>query len=190
MMLAHEIPARGPSVATAEAIRAQIPVLETERLTLRAPRIEDFQGYAEIMEQPSAAYMLDAPDRESAWLDFCQLTATWALRGHGAWAVDFDGDLAGFVLLGFEPGDLEPELGYMLRPAFQGKGLAREAAEAARTYAFRQLNFTTLVSTIDPRNAASIQLAERLGGTRDALSEEQLGDGTLVYRYLNTEAVA
>ncbi|MEM1373163.1 MAG: GNAT family N-acetyltransferase [Pseudomonadota bacterium] len=187
MMLPHEFPATGPSVALAQAIQALIPVLTTERLTLRAPRIEDFAAYARMAEQPSARFIFgEIPSRTRAWFDFGQLIATWLLRGHGMWTVEAEGEVQGFVLIGFEPGDDEPELGFMFLPEAEGKGIAFEAATAARDYALSALGLTTLVSYIDHENARSIALAKRLGGIRDTDAEKH--DDTVTYRYLSKEA--
>ena len=45
----------------------------------------------------------------------------------------------------------------------EGRGIAREAAVAARAYAYGRLGWQTAVSMIDPANTRSIRLAERLG---------------------------
>jgi RimJ/RimL family protein N-acetyltransferase len=73
----------------------------------------------------------------------------------------------GFVLIGFEPGDLEPELGWLFLPAAEGQGYAAEAATAARHHALSVLGLPSLVSYIDPANDRSARLAARLGARRD-----------------------
>ncbi|MEL6549627.1 MAG: GNAT family N-acetyltransferase [Pseudomonadota bacterium] len=187
MTLPHEIPATGPSVVLAQAMQALVPVLTTDRLTLRSPRIEDFAAYARIAEQPSARFIFgEVPSRGHAWVDFGQLIATWILRGHGIWTVEAEGCVQGFVLIGFEPGDDEPELGFMFLPEAEGKSIAFEAATAARDYAFSTLGLRTLVSYIDHENTRSIALATRLGGTRDRAAEKH--DDTVTYRYIKEEA--
>ncbi len=185
MILPCEIPAAGPAAAFAARMQAMLPVLDTEGLRLRAPAIADFPTYAEIALSPRDGYLVAEPTHDAAWLDFCQMVATWTLRGHGVWTVEAraDGAVTGFVLLGFEPGDHEPELGYMFRPEAEGRGLAREAAEAARDHAFGTLGLPSLVSTIDHDNARSARLAERLGALRDARAEAAHGDAIRVYRH-------
>ena len=108
--------------------------------------------------------------REDAWLDFAQMVAGWMLRGHGLWSVErrADGALIGFVPLGFEPGDREPELGFLFLAEAEGQGYAREAAEAARDFAFGASSAgAPLVSYVAPENLRSIRLAERLGARRE-----------------------
>lgn len=55
------------------------------------------------------------------------------------------------------------ELGFHLRPAYWGKGLAREAASAAIGYAFGVLGAKGLFAGHHPDNAASRALLEKLG---------------------------
>ncbi len=185
-----ETPSTGPAARMAARMQAMLPVLETPRLRLRAPRIEDFEHYAEITDGPRGAHILDDPTRENAWYDFTQMVAAWALHGFGLWTVQTRADdrVAGFVLLGFEPGDHEPELGYMFRTWAEGQGFAAEAAIAARDYGFATLKLASLVSTIDHGNTRSAKLAERLGATRDAAAEAAHDNAILVYRHTDAGA--
>lgn len=185
MIMSCETPSTGPAAAMAAALQASIPTLETARLYLRAPRIEDFPYYAEIACGTRGVHLLEEASRENAWFDFSQMVANWVLRGHGIWAVVAKAEdrVAGFALLGFEPGDLEPELGYMFRDWAEGHGLAAEAATAARDHGFETLGLPTLVSTIDHENTRSAALAERLGAVRDATAEAAHEHKIMVYRH-------
>ncbi len=160
----HEIQ---PTVNLTLAVLAAVPVIKTDRLTLRAPQISDFDALAEIFETrwPEEG---DMQGREDAWYELTQMCATWVLRGHGWWAVDMDG-LVGFTGIGFEPGDREHELGYMVTAEAEGKGIAFEAASAAKTWA--QGKVPSLVSYIHLSNTRSKALAERLGAIRDRAAE-------------------
>ena len=158
----------GARAEIAARFAALVPALETERLTLRAVTPADFPIYADIMAGPSGAFMGGPFERDDAWWDFAQLASGWMLHGHGGWAVDLkDGTHIGFVLLGFEPGDEEPELGFLFAPEAEGKGYAFEASSAVKAFAFDTLNFNTLVSYIHPSNTRSIKLAKRLGAIQD-----------------------
>lgn len=61
----------------------------------------------------------------------------------------------------FEPGAFE--LGFHLRPAFWGRGLATEAARAAIAYAFPELDAALLIAGHHPQNQASRRVLEKLG---------------------------
>jgi RimJ/RimL family protein N-acetyltransferase len=148
----------------AAALAAAVPVLHTQRLTLRAPRLTDFPAYAAIACTDRGVHIGGPFSEEEAWFDFCCMVANWVLRGHGIWSVDTHAGVhVGFVLIGFEPGDAEPELGWFLTEAAEGQGYATEAAAAVRDHAFGPLGLTRLASYIDPENPSSRRVAERLG---------------------------
>lgn len=169
----HESPSSGPTAALAAEMQALIPVLETKRLILRAPRIEDFDVFAEAAASPRGRYYGDYENREGAWSDFMQLTGTWLLRGHGAWTIigRDTGEIFGFVHIGAEPGDQEPELGFIVTEEAEGRGIAFEAAAAVRDHAFGPFALDRLVSYVDSDNTRSRALAQRLGGVRDTNAE-------------------
>jgi RimJ/RimL family protein N-acetyltransferase len=56
-----------------------------------------------------------------------------------------------------------PEVGYILHPDLWGRGLAREALEAAIAHVFAHFEVPALTADVDPRNVRSIALLERLG---------------------------
>ena len=183
MSFACETPRNGAASLFAIALQGHLPTLATDRLILRAPRVTDFETYAQIACSDRGTHLGGPMSREDAWLDFSQMTSTWLLHGHGLWTIGHAGDIAGFVVLGFEPGDLEPELGFMLTQQGEGMGVAFEAAQAALAHAFDTLGWRTLVSYIAPDNARSIKLAQRLGGLPDGTLSED-GETTLIYRYV------
>ncbi|GKY89340.1 GNAT family N-acetyltransferase [Sinisalibacter aestuarii] len=177
------------SAGFAARLRGMLPRLETARLVLRAPVIEDFETYRAIMMSERAVYMDGPLSRREAWLDFVQCIANWHLRGHGLFTVTAgdSGETLGFVNLTMEHGDREPELGWFVTEEAEGAGYAFEAAEAVRDWGLRVAKLTAMVSYIDPPNARSINLATRLGGWHDPaasaeVSQEQ-GGAVAVYRH-------
>lgn len=181
-----EAPATGSAAALSARLAADLPRLETARLVLRAPRIGDFETYADILMSDRAKHMDGPFDRQSAWLDFSQYVAGWLLRGAGMWAIEdrAGGQVLGFVSIGMEFGDREHELGYLLTEAAEGRGLATEAAEAARDFALGPQALPSLVSYVDPDNAASARVAERLCAQRDLQAEAGFDEPVLVFRHL------
>lgn len=169
MTAPHERPLPGPAADFAAMLSAGLPVLETARLRLRALRLADFDAWAEILCGPAAPLLGGPFRRDDAFVEFAASAGMWLLRGFGPWAVESKagGPVLGFVLIGFEPGDQEPELGYLFRPMAEGKGYATEAAIAARDHAFGTLKMDRLVSYIDPENAPSLRMAQRLGAVRE-----------------------
>lgn len=161
-------PTPGPASETVAALTACIPVLRGHRVRLRATAVSDFDAYCDIICTDQGRHLGPLIGPEDAWYDFISLSANWALHGHGGWAVETGtGDVAGFVMIGLEPGDLEPELGYLFRKTFEGKNFAFEAASLALAYAQSELSLPSLVSYIAPENTRSIALAKRLGAIKD-----------------------
>lgn len=142
------------------------PVLETERLVLRVPRAEDFEGYAELLgDEEAARYIGGASLRPAAWRRFLQMPGAWMVQGFAMFSVV---DRQSGVWLG-QAGPWQPEgwpgteVGWAFRRVAWGKGYAHEAAVAAIDWAFANLGWTEVIHCIDPANARSRALAERLG---------------------------
>jgi RimJ/RimL family protein N-acetyltransferase len=167
MTAAHETPIPGNAADFAARLSAQLPVLETARLRLRVPVLADFGAWADIFTTRTSVYMDGPYSRDEAFLDFGASVGLWLLRGYGPLVIEerTSGATLGFVQICFESGDLEPELGWFLLPAAEGKGYAHEAALAFRGHAFGPLGMTRIVSYINPENTRSRRLAERLGAT-------------------------
>ncbi len=73
----------------------------------------------------------------------------------------------------------------------EGKTIeAREAAIAARNYAYQQMGWTTLVSLIDPDNHRSKVLAERLGAAFETVYEHPTYGGVEQWRHPGPEALS
>lgn len=182
---ACETPPTGIAAQFAVMLQGQLPTLATDRLILRAPRVTDFDTYADIACTDRGLHLGGPMSREDAWADFASMTAGWMLHGHGLWTVANAEGVLGFVLLGYEPGDREPELGFVFAAHAEGRGIAYEAACAARDYAFETLGWTTLVSYIDPANDRAIALAHRMGAVDDGtVSAEGDDRPALVLRHL------
>lgn len=98
----------------------------------------------------------------------------WRLHGFGAWAVEsrepgLEGTFLGFVGVAY-PAFLpeiasRAELGWRIAHAHWGRGLATEAALAARADAFGRCDRDELISIIHPENRGSQRVAEKLGMT-------------------------
>jgi len=158
-------PPSGEAAAAAARHRAALPVLETARLRLRAPRMEDLPLWTAIWTAPDCHVRMT---EERAWEEFCVYAAGWLLHGHGAWALERreDGARVGFVLLGLEWGDAAPEIGWAIAREARGQGYAAEAARAVQAHAAALLGEEAALSYIDAANAASIRVAERVGARR------------------------
>jgi RimJ/RimL family protein N-acetyltransferase len=171
----------GAPAEQAARFAALVPRLQTERLTLRAPHLSDFEAWIEVLCGASTTFMGGPFTRDEAYLEFVSAAGSWLLHGHGCWTVMLTTtrQVLGFVLINMEPGDLEPELGYLFLPAAEGQGYASEAARAARDYGRDVLKLPSLVSYVAPENHRSNALAKRLGASLDA----DMVDGSHVWRH-------
>lgn len=171
---------------------AGVPVVETERLILRAPQACDLEASIVAHDDPRARWMGGHAGRDVAWRTFATIIGHWALRGFGLWAVTEKRSDAciGTVGCWYPEGWPEREIGWFVFPAAEGRGIAREAARAAIGFAWGTLGWTTAVSYIHPENARSVALAERLGAVRDDAADRPKPElGTLVYRHPGPEAL-
>jgi RimJ/RimL family protein N-acetyltransferase len=168
---------------------ANTPVLETERLTLRAFNTQDMEAGMKFLMDRGTVYMGGPYTAADAWDHCAGLIGHWAIRGFGLFVICRKGTDRAIGDCGLlrPHGYPENELGWGIWDKnLEGKGHVREAAEAVRAYAFDTLGWTTLVSYIDPENARSIALAERLDCTLDtnaAIPDLPDWEGTLVYRH-------
>jgi|SRR5215216_2808711 len=144
-------------------------VVETERLVLRQFELSDSDGMMAVfgdMEVMRFGDGIHTREWVHSWLQRC--LENYRSRGFGPYAVveRSSSDLIGYCGL-FHFSDVnrqqEIELGYRLKRAAWGQGYATEAARAIRDFAFHTLHIQRLIALIDPENAPSIRVAERIG---------------------------
>ncbi len=157
------------------------PTLTTERLVLRPLKQADFAVYAGFVTSDRTRFMGGPHDLSTAWAWFCKDVAGWNLLDMGGLMVTYHGAPVGQVALSGGPDFPEPELGWFLFAGFEGHGFATEAAAALRDWALGRL--ASIVSYIDPENAASIRVARRLGAVLDVDAATPGNVATGVYRY-------
>lgn len=168
-----------------------IPTLTTERLTLRAPRMSDFEDFAAMVQSSRARYMKERLTRDEAWGWFCSDVAHWSLFGFGALTIEHTGTGTPLGQVGIGRGIRFPEteLGWLLYDGHEGRGYATEAARALRAWGYANCGIPTLVSYIDRDNAASIRVAERLGAVPDDDADRPEPED-VVYRHPAREVAA
>lgn len=142
-----------------------IPTLQTERLRLRSPMPSDFEDYVAFRQSERTGVLGGPNPRDEAFHMFCALVGHWHVRGYGRWMVADRVTDAPLGIVGiYYPDDWpEPEIGWSVFDAAEGKGIAFEAAMAARSYAYDELGWQRIVSLIVPQNNRSVALARRMG---------------------------
>jgi RimJ/RimL family protein N-acetyltransferase len=142
------------------------PMIETERLILRKPELEDLDRWTEMMaDADSAKFIGGAVSPPIVWRILMQIRGAWELTGISMFSVIekrrrvWIGRVGPWRPLGW-PGD---EVGWGLHPDAGRQGYALEAAIASIDYAFDTLGWKTVIHCINPLNEPSRALARRLG---------------------------
>ena len=156
------------------AMTDHIPMVDTDRLRLRAPKLADLPALTAFYAS-DRSHMVGGPlnEREVHRLMMATI-GSWALRGHGMWHIADRGTDAMLGAVGIinPPTWDEPELGWSVFEQAEGKGVAFEAAIAARRYAARHLGHNGVISYIDPKNPRSANLAHRMGAAIERAVEK------------------
>ncbi|WP_299686269.1 GNAT family N-acetyltransferase [uncultured Tateyamaria sp.] len=172
-------------------VQFSAPTLQTERLTLRAPQLSDFDALAGFYASARSSFVGGPQTRELAWRNLAQEAGHWILRGFGRWTV-IENDTrtpVGTVGLWHPEGFPEQELGWDLFDGATGKGYATEAAIAARHHAYTALGWTTAISLIANGNDASRGVAKRLGATYDGDFTHERYGAMQIWRHPGPEAL-
>jgi RimJ/RimL family protein N-acetyltransferase len=138
----------------------------TDRLLLRPPLPEDFDGWAAFQADPVNTRFVGGPqERGAAWRSFCTMAGAWSLYGFGMFSMIERSSGAWIGRTGpWRPeGWPGTEIGWGVLPDYQGKGYVNEAAAASMDYAIDVLGWTHIIHVIDPENLPSIAVAKRLG---------------------------
>jgi RimJ/RimL family protein N-acetyltransferase len=145
---------------------ASAPVLLTERLRLRMPCFDDFAHRLAFYASDRAVWEGGPFTAEQAWLIFASEVGQWPLMGFGPFSIDDlqTGDYLGEVGIYQPQGYPEPELGWFVTDAAEGRGIAAEGARAVMVWARASFGWDRIDNYIDPGNVRSIALGQRLGG--------------------------
>jgi RimJ/RimL family protein N-acetyltransferase len=142
--------------------------LETPRLILRPPRMEDFDAWAAFLEDEVATKYIGGPQpRPTAWRTFMCMCGAWSMTGVAMFSVieKASGQWVGRLGPWYPDGWPEPEVGWGIARQHWGKGYASEGAAAAVDYAFDVLGWSEVIHCIDEQNLASQGVAKRLGSS-------------------------
>jgi RimJ/RimL family protein N-acetyltransferase len=140
-----------------------IPVLETKRLTLRAPCLEDAKTVAMLANDRRIAEntaRIPHPYKHSDAESF--IAAANANNGEAVFLITLR-DATVIGACGITALGDQPELGYWLGVPYWGKGYATEALHALIDYAFTDLAHEALQAGARVTNPASRRVLEKCG---------------------------
>ena len=159
-------------------------ILETERLWLRRIQMDDVEFLVELWTDSDVTRYAGGP-RDKDWLrnlleetaqnPFAEKYDLWmTLEKAGGQRVGHVGLLEKEI-----EGAIEYDYGYFLMPSFWGRGYATEICKAVMHYGREVLGLRRMVAMIDPMNAASQNVALKLGMK---LEREMMRPGTIPRR--------
>jgi len=162
-------------------------VLETERLTLRHASLDDAPFILRLLNEP--AFLQYIGDRGVRSLDDARgyitsrLIASYEQHGFGLWVVTRTDWPEPLGICGLVKRDTlpEPDIGFAFLQEHWRNRIGFESAAGVKRFAFEQLGLPRLLAIVNPDNAGSIRILEKLGFTFERVSEP--GDGRTVRVY-------
>jgi RimJ/RimL family protein N-acetyltransferase len=174
--------------------------MTTERLLLRPFTADDFESLLAIQSRPDVARWLyweaRGPDEVRTCLQNNMRGVALADDGDSinlAVVLEGNGRMIGECMVRLVSREhRQGEIGYVFHPDHHGHGYATEAAALLLEIAFEDFDLHRVVGRLEPRNAASASVLERIGMRREAhLVENEFVKGEwqseLVYAILRRE---
>jgi ribosomal-protein-alanine N-acetyltransferase len=157
---------------------ATFPVLQSNRLRLRQMQLTDataafaLRSNETVMKyigRPLAADIADATT-------FIQTNLNLFAHHEGiAWAITLQGNDTLVGTIGFWRMIKEhyrSEIGFMLHPDLQGKGMMQEAIQLVVDFVFAHTALHSIEANVDPANIASRRVLEKCGFVQEAYFKE------------------
>jgi ribosomal-protein-alanine N-acetyltransferase len=154
------------------------PELITERLCLRACNTSDAADLLTLRSNDRVMQYLDRAhmrSEEEALALINKIINDVANNDAITWAINLKDDTRLIGTIGFwriEKDHHRGQIGYMLMPAFHGKGLMQEAITAAIDHGFTRMKLHSIEAHVNPANADSIKLLEKNRFEREAYHRE------------------
>lgn len=159
--------------AAGHRVVESLPRIETPRLLLRAPQMEDVEDLYHHFATLRGCRFWE-PRHESLEDARRHITSIIDVQGKGEllwWALTLKGEgrLIGSVSIRNIEARSKGELGYWLSQELWGQGYMTEAVQAVVRFVLKDLGFHRIYAGTQPENSASIRVLERAGFTREGL---------------------
>jgi len=152
--------------------RVNMYMIETKRLGLRRLEDDDFKAIFPILGDPKVMYAWEHAFSEDEVREWIVKNKKRYDRDGFSYLAAIDkaaGSLIGVIgpLMEDIDGIWVPGVAYIVGKEYWGQGYATEGAAACIRYLFTQIGAEKVIASIRPDNAASLQVAMKLGMTRE-----------------------
>lgn len=157
----------------------RLPTLDAPRVRLRWLTAEDADGLYAIFSDRTTMRYWSTPamtERRQGEDYLRSIHEGFAAKTLFQWGVERrdGGELLGTVtLFNIHVANRCAEVGYVLRSAHWGRGYMSEALGALIDHSFAVLKLRRLEADVDPNNAKSLRILERMGFSREGLLRER-----------------
>jgi len=157
------------------------PTLVTKRLIIRPVEARDWDALSQVRADESVGRFTGGTrSPQDVWMTMLRSHGLWAMLGYGYWTAEQrkTGNIVGEVGFADFKRSLTPDIsgapeaGWIIAPAYWGQGYASEAMAAAHDW-LDEARPGRSTCIINPDNAASIQVAKKLGYQDFALTDIQ-----------------
>lgn len=161
---------------------ATFPVLTTPRCTLRALTLADTDALFRILSSPDVNRYMGHPPMQTQAEAAARIQMyhnSFQKQTGLMWGVfnrETDALMGTCVLWNFVRQHYRAEIGYLLHPDWWRQGIMTEVATAAIDFIFAEIQLHSLEAHIDPENAASRRLLEKLGFVQEGYFRENYYD--------------
>lgn len=154
------------------------PIIHTQRLILRSTTHADAPALYELRTDEDVMRHINRPrpnslDDINALID--KITGMIDANEGIQWAIALHEDDNYLGSVGYHKITWEEhraEVGYMLHPAMQRKGIMSEALAAAIDYGFREMHLNIIDAIVNPANVRSMAVLHRFGFVRCGTLED------------------
>ncbi|WP_298393271.1 GNAT family protein [Flavobacterium sp.] len=158
--------------------------LETERLYLRRVAATDVKEILELRGNPGTMKYIPRPliSTEEEAMEHLKMIDDKIDNNEGInWAITLKGNPKLIGIIGhyrIQPENHRCEIGYMILPEYNGRGIVTEAIKVVLEYGFEDLNMHSIEAVIDPENVASERVLLKNGFIKEAhIQENELWNG-------------
>ena len=154
------------------------PVLSTERLVLKEIAETDATELFHLRSDENVMQFIDRPLAQTIddALKLIKLISDGHINKESiTWAVTLKTNPALIGTIGFwriEKENYRAEIGYLLNPLHQGKGLMQEAIATVLKYGFETMLLHSVEANVNPGNEASIKLLEKNSFVKEGYFKE------------------